>query len=106
MRDEVSAILNECAATVGIDSETVRLIHKHDTLTHHERANLNDAGIKLPLPHHGGLLFGQLVPRFDNRIISRCPITWALTYDQAIGEGKSDAQARKLAEKYAKVPTA
>jgi CRISPR-associated endonuclease Csn1 len=31
--------------------------------------------IKLPLRYQGGLLFGQLVPRFDNRIISTCPIT-------------------------------
>ncbi len=31
--------------------------------------------IKLPQRYQGGLLFGQLVPRFDNRIISTCPIT-------------------------------
>ncbi len=32
-------------------------------------------GLKLPKRYHGGLLFGQLVPRFDNRIISKCPVT-------------------------------
>lgn len=31
--------------------------------------------IQLPARYSGGLLFGQLVPRFDNRIITRCPIT-------------------------------
>jgi hypothetical protein len=31
--------------------------------------------IRLPRRYEGGLLFGQLVPRFDNRIISLCPIT-------------------------------
>ena len=31
--------------------------------------------IKLPKRYAKGLLFGQLVPRFDNRIISKCPIT-------------------------------
>ena len=31
--------------------------------------------LKLPARYQGGLLFGQLVPRFDNRIISLCPIT-------------------------------
>ncbi|MEI8315307.1 MAG: type II CRISPR RNA-guided endonuclease Cas9 [Verrucomicrobiota bacterium] len=31
--------------------------------------------IKLPQRYYGGLLFGQLVPRFDNRIISKCPVT-------------------------------
>ncbi|HEV2695812.1 MAG TPA: HNH endonuclease domain-containing protein [Verrucomicrobiae bacterium] len=33
------------------------------------------SGLKLPARYQGGLLFGQLVPRFDNRIISICPIT-------------------------------
>jgi CRISPR-associated endonuclease Csn1 len=32
-------------------------------------------GLKLPKRYQGALLFGQLVPRFDNRIISRCPIS-------------------------------
>ncbi len=30
---------------------------------------------KLPKRYQGGLLFGQMVPRFDNRIIANCPIT-------------------------------
>lgn len=33
------------------------------------------AEVKLPKRYHGGILFGQLVPRFDNRIISTCPFT-------------------------------
>ncbi len=32
-------------------------------------------GLKLPRRYQGALLFGQLVPRFDNRIISKCPIS-------------------------------
>src|SRR5208283_887794 len=31
--------------------------------------------LKLPRRYEGGLLFGQLVPRFDNRIISTCPMS-------------------------------
>ncbi|MEM9081505.1 MAG: type II CRISPR RNA-guided endonuclease Cas9 [Verrucomicrobiota bacterium] len=31
--------------------------------------------IELPRRYYGGLLFGQLIPRFDNRIIARCPIS-------------------------------
>jgi hypothetical protein len=31
--------------------------------------------LKLPKRYEGALLFGQLVPRFDNRIISTCPIS-------------------------------
>lgn len=64
------------------------------------------AGIELPRRYHGGLFFGQLVPRFDNRIIARCPITWAATFDSAVSQGKSEEEARKLADKFAKVPSA
>lgn len=32
-------------------------------------------GLHLPRRYYGGLLFGQLIPRFDNRIISRCSIS-------------------------------
>ncbi len=31
--------------------------------------------LKLPRRYQGALLFGQLVPRFDNRIISKCPVS-------------------------------
>lgn len=90
----------------NLDAEAVRFLLKSSELTKEERKKLEDAGIKLPKRYFGGLLFGQLIPRFDNRIISRCPITWAKTYDEAIGEGKTDAEARKLADKFAKVPAA
>lgn len=90
----------------NLDAEAVRLLLKNSELTKEERTKLEGADIKLPKRYYGGLLFGQLVPRFDNRVISRCPITWARTYDEAIGAGKSDAEARKLANKFAKVPAA
>lgn len=32
-------------------------------------------GLKLPNRYEGALLFGQVVPRFDNRIISECPVS-------------------------------
>lgn len=90
----------------NFDAEAVRLIMKSSPLTKEEREKLEDAEIKLPKRYFGGILFGQLIPRFDNRIISRCPITWAKTYDEATGSGMPDAQARKLADKFAKVPAA
>ena len=52
----------------------------------------------------GGLLFGQLVPRFDNRIIARCPITFERVYQQALADEKEEAEAKHEAEKQAKVP--
>ena len=93
----------------GLDGEAVRFLIKTagtEILTKDETAKLAEAGITLPRRYHGGLLFGQLVPRFDNRIISRCPITWAKTYDEAIATGKTEEEAKKLAEKLSKVPAA
>jgi CRISPR-associated endonuclease Csn1 len=61
-------------------------------------------GLKLPNRYQGGLLFGQLVPRFDNRIIAQCPITFAEEYQRLTGEGYSEAEAKDKAGVLAKVP--
>ncbi|MGA2867461.1 MAG: type II CRISPR RNA-guided endonuclease Cas9 [Verrucomicrobiota bacterium] len=53
----------------------------------------------------GGLLFGQLVPRFDNRIIARCPITFERVYQGVKAETGDEAKAKREAEKQAKVPS-
>jgi len=107
VRDEVSRLLFLCQDKIpGIDSTTIRSLLSTDDLGGVARKELAGAGIKLPKRFHGGLLFGQLVPRFDNRIIARCPVTWANTYDEAIATGKDDKEARHLADKYAKVPSA
>lgn len=104
---EVRDILSPLIGRIhGLDPETARLILKDEALSPDERAGLAAAGIKLPKRYHGGLLFGQLVPRFDNRIINRCPITWAKEYDDSIANGRTDAEARKQADKFAKVPAA
>ncbi|MCH7227449.1 type II CRISPR RNA-guided endonuclease Cas9 [Haloferula sp. A504] len=92
--------------TPGLDPATARLVLKDSPLTRDDRNLLTAAGIKLPRRYQGGLLFGQLVPRFDNRIIARCPITWARQYDDAIESGEPEGVARKLADKFSKVPTA
>lgn len=42
--------------------------------------------LHLPRRYYGGLLFGQLVPRFDNRIIGRCPISGEKVPDKATRE--------------------
>lgn len=52
----------------------------------------------------GGLLFGQLVPRFDNRIIARCPITFERVFQSVKVETGDEKQAKHEAEKQAKVP--
>lgn len=68
--------------------------------------------LKLPARYQGGLLFGQLVPRFDNRIISICPITgekvpskncaeflkfrWAMTLANIRVAGEKEKELRPL----------
>jgi hypothetical protein len=105
--NEVSRLLSLHLDKIpGLDATTVRLLMSADELGTEARTALTAANIRLPKRYVGGLLFGQLVPRFDNRIIARCPITWAKTYDDALADGKTDAEARKLATKFAKVPAA
>lgn len=70
------------------------------------KAELEECGVKFPLRYRGSVLFGQLMPRFDNRIIARCPITWAEVYQAALDKGASDKKARREADKFAKVPNA
>lgn len=52
----------------------------------------------------GGLLFGQLVPRFDNRIIATCPVQFQRVYDRVLAETGDAAKATHEAQKLAKVP--
>jgi hypothetical protein len=58
----------------GIDDDFITLLSTR-RLTRDQRERLKAAGVPLPARYEGGLLFGQLVPRFDNRIISTCPIS-------------------------------
>lgn len=84
---------NQCAfprSTVA--SEVLRLLESHSLilrdwdarlihlllakkLSEEDRILLDSFGIRLPKRFEGGLLFGQLVPRFENRIIANCPIS-------------------------------
>lgn len=54
----------------------------------------------------GGLLFGQLIPRFDNRIIATCPVEFQRGYATASEVGIEPRGAAKIAAKRAKVPSA
>ena len=105
--DEVSRLLSLHLGKIqGLDIPTIRLLMSADQLGDDARQLMTAANIKLPKRYLGGLLFGQLLPRFDNRIIARCPVTWAKTYDEAMADGKPDEAARHLADKFAKVPAA
>ncbi len=71
-----------------------------------QKEELLGCGVMFPKRYRGSILFGQLHPRFDNRIIARCPITWAHVYRDALNEGASEEVAKKKADKFAKVPKA
>lgn len=104
---EVRRILELSAPLIpGLTSEIMELIAQHHPLTTEQRGVLIHYGIKLARRYRGSLLFGQLIPRFDNRIISRCPVTWAQVYEAELKKGNSEQSARERAEKLSKVPTA
>ena len=97
---EVTKLLQECSDLAPAVCDLILSpVQQH-------LAELQECGIKLPKRYNGSILFGQLLPRFDNRIIARCPITWANTYRDALNQGETEAKAKKLADKFAKVPNA
>lgn len=69
-----------------VEAEVLRILRAHmghlpaiddtliETLLHNSRA-IDCPSIRLPKRYHGGILFGQLVPRFENRILTKCPFT-------------------------------
>ncbi len=69
------------------------------------RQPLLNSKLTIPGRYQGGLLFGQLKPRFDNRIIADCPITFAEGYERVLSETGDATEARTQARRFAKVPT-
>lgn len=61
--------------------------------------------IQLPKRYHGGLLFGQVIPRFENRIIGVCPIHYAKRRAELLAAGFSPEDAQKEAAKQSKLPS-
>lgn len=61
------------------------------------RKEMRVGKLVLPKRYQGGLLFGQLVPRFDNRIISTCPVSYARKYATFIK--LAEGQAPRFDEK-------
>ncbi len=75
IESEFSTILSSHRGHLPKVDDTFISLLTARSLTSEQRALLAAADIKLPARFEGGLLFGQLVPRFDNRIISTCPIS-------------------------------
>ncbi len=60
--------------------------------------------LTLPKRYMGGLLFGQMIPRFDNRIIGVCPIHFARRHAELLEAGFSPEDANHEAAKQSKLP--
>lgn len=72
---------------------------------HGSEKSLPSSPIQLPKRYHGGLLFGQVIPRFENRIIGVCPIHYARRHAELLAAGFSTADAQKEAAKQSKLPS-
>lgn len=78
VEDEVRRILRAHIGKLpGVDSALERALLGNDASDDVAWQAIPCPELRLPLRYCGGLLFGQLVPRFDNRIISACPASWA-----------------------------
>lgn len=107
VHDEVHQILRQSATGIPqLTSDVINFIIQDESLQAGQREQLAAWGIRLPKRFYGGLLFGQLIPRFDNRIINSCPITWAHVYEDSLQHGLTEEQAKHQADKLAKVPSA
>lgn len=85
VRSEVLAILESHKSHLpGLDDAFIdTLVARDDTSGKRAWATVPVPTIKLPRRYFGGLLFGQLIPRFDNRIIAKCPVSGAKVPNKA-----------------------
>jgi CRISPR-associated endonuclease Csn1 len=106
VESEVRKILQAHADKLkGMDEKLERALLGKDSNDKTAWQEIPCPDLKLPKRYEGGLLFGQLVPRFDNRIISICPVTFAKTYEGKIASGENHDEAVRRALVAAKVPT-
>lgn len=105
---EVRDILTALRATLPkLDDALIRALLGNDPDPMKDRdawQALPCPAIKLPKRYHGGLLFGQCIPRFDNRIIGVCPIQFARLEAKYRAAGLDPDAAKRRAEKEAKLP--
>jgi CRISPR-associated endonuclease Csn1 len=77
VRNEVLSILKSHVGHLPkLDEDFIStLISQDEGGGHRAWETIKVPDLNLPKRYYGGLLFGQLIPRFDNRIIARCPIS-------------------------------
>jgi len=94
---EVKNILEKhVGALPKLTPELVRALVSNDNYSAREWDNdawktIPVCDVRLPKRYKGSYLFGQSVPRFDNRIISSCPIT----YQRVLAETKDAVKAAR-----------
>lgn len=99
VRDEVRALLTHHAGKLpGLDETFIRAFMD-------DGRAISCPGLVLPRRYRGGLLFGRLQMRYDNRIISCCVPTAATRYAELRKQGVPETEARARAEREAKVPS-
>lgn len=105
---EVRALLTALKGTLPkLDDALIRTLLGNDVDPLKDRdawRTIPCPAIQLPKRYHGGLLFGQCIPRFDNRIIGVCPILFARLEAKYRAEGLDAETAKHRAEKEAKLP--
>ncbi len=75
VEDEARLLLKLHAGHLPHLDEALISLLMDETSEKGTRERLRGMGIRLPKRFDGGLLFGQFVPRFDNRIITTCPVS-------------------------------
>jgi CRISPR-associated endonuclease Csn1 len=87
-----------------VDDLLIRALIGKDHDDHEAWKAIPVEGLNIPLRYRGSLLMGQLIPRFENRIISRCPVLYQRILQMRLDEGWVREEAEIDAEKGAKVP--
>lgn len=89
----------------GVTPELVRALIGNHRDDEHAWSAVECPTLKMRLNYFGSLLFGQLIPRFENRIIATCPITFERRYQSVLDATGDSAKANHEAERDAKVPS-
>jgi hypothetical protein len=89
----------------GVTPELIRALIGHDRDDESAWSAIDCPALKMRLNYFGSLLFGQLIPRFENRIIATCPISFERRYQAVLAETGDPSKANHEAERDAKVPS-
>jgi len=68
-------LLSHKGVLKGVDDTFIHLLMASPVTEPHYLRTIEKLPFHVPNRYWGGVLFGQLAPRFDNRIIGSCPIT-------------------------------